>query len=895
MKNIIQRCLPFLLLCIQSGAAAQEFIKAPGGNTPSFRQLQRDFYEWKKERPLQQVKGWKYFKRWEQETQLHTNGHGETEGIEAYLGEMVRVAGEKSASRSSFSPTPWTPVGPYNLPTNLTGYMENGMGRVNCVAFDPVNPAIFYVGVAQGGVWKTTNNGNTYTPLTDQLPITRVSDIAIDPTNPSTIYISVCDFEYVGVSLFTSGRKRHTHYGIGVYKSTDGGTTWAPTGLGFQLSNGDASLIRKIIVHPNNPSTVIACGVSGMYKSTNGGNTFTQVLDSLFWDMIQDPVNPNILYAATGWIKSANAGYANIYKSTNFGDTWTLLNTGIPARGFAQRVKLAQSPGNPSTLYALTVDTLGGLYGIYKSTNAGTTWNLQYNALNLLTYDEGTASGGQGNYDLGFAVAPNDPDIVYVGGINLWMSEDGAATFNPAGHWTTSYGPSIHADVHEIKIHPATGQFYICHDGGIYRTGTVIPETWNNLGNGVLFQTLWTNLSNGMNVTSFYRLSSSKTTTAELAAGAQDNATFYFDGTQWQTVLGGDGMDNVFDTTATGTFIASSQFGNFALTNDGGSIFNFINPNINNENAEWTTPIIAAPDNNQTVYYCGYENVVFSNDGGNTWASTAPLPPPPNFYGSELNAIAVSPVNANVIWAARRVRYEFFNPGAVFRSSNGGNSWTNVTPGIPDSLFYTYLEADQFSAGTAYISMAGFTAGQKVYKTINNGNAWTNISYNLPNLPVNCIRQIPGRNDLIAATDIGVYLLPGGSTTWIPVSQGLPNVIVSDIEFNPAINKAYISTFGRGIWETDLSVLSGLAKPAEVLLDFLLQPTINRGQFEIKLSDGSARPVQVEIIDIHGRPVERMQTTGGNIQVAVQLPGGQYFARVRQGDRMGTQRFTVVD
>lgn len=894
MKSIFTTLLIiFLFITTGQNVLAQEFIKSPENNNPSFRQVQRDFYEWKKNHSINEIKGWKTFKRWEHETQLHTNGHGETDGVEAYLAEMVRVAGEKSLSRSALTTAPWVPTGPYNLPNNLTGYMENGMGRVNCVAFDPVNPAVFYVGVAQGGVWKTTNNGNTYTPLTDNLPITRVSDIAIDPSNPNTIFISVCDFEYVGVSLFTSGRKRHTHYGIGVYKSTDGGLTWSPTGLGFQQTQGDASLIRKIIVDPNNSSNIVACGVSGMYKSNNGGANFTQVLDSLFWDMLQDPVNPNVLYAATGWIKAAGIGFANIYKSTDFGSTWTKLTTGIPQQGFVQRVKLAQSPSNPNILYALTVDTLGGLYAIYKTTNAGNTWNLHYNALNLLTYDEGTGTGGQGNYDLGFAVDLTNPNKVYVGGINLWMTTNGGNTFNPAGHWTTSYGPSIHADVHEIKIHPATGQIYVCHDGGIYRTGNVIPETWANLNNGFTFQTLWTNLSNGMNVTSFYRISSSKTNTGELCAGAQDNATFYYDGVSWHTVYGGDGMDNVFDTANFGSFIASSQFGNFTSTIDGGFSFNWIDPNVNFENAEWTTPIIADPSNYQKLY-CGYENIVVSTDGGNTWASTSPLPLPPNFYGNELSAIAISPVNSNILWAGRRVRYEFSNPAAMFRSSNGGSTWVNVTAGLPDSLYYTSIETDQFNAGTAFVSMAGFTAGQKVFKTINNGNAWTNISYNLPNIPVNCVKQVPGRTDLVAATDIGVYLLPGGTTSWINISQGLPNVIVSDIEFNPSLNKAYICTFGRGIWETDLNLLSGLDEPEQMLVDFTITPSLNNGQFEIVLRDPITEFSTLEVIDVNGRLVYQQQLTSDRSNLQLSLQDGAYYARVRNSEKSGVQRFNVA-
>jgi photosystem II stability/assembly factor-like uncharacterized protein len=893
MKKLYSLLLSSLfLLCATNPIQAQEFLKPANNQTPSFRQLQRNFNEWKQQQDLRTKKGWKSFKRWEQETQMHTNGHGETDGVEEYLNALLNAADEKTDLRTGkTTANPWYPVGPYNLPTNLTGYMENGMGRVNTVAFHPTNAGTFYVGVAQGGLWKTTNNGLTYTPLTDNLPITRISDIAIDPTNPDIIYIALCDFEYVGTSLFTNGRKRNTHYGLGVYKTTDGGLTWAPTGLSYQLTNGDVSLIRKIIIDPNNNNNVVACGVDGFFKSNDGGNTFTSTLDSLCWDLHQDPVNPNTLYLATGWIQVANIGSAGVYKSTDFGTTWTLLTTGIPVTGTVQRVKLAQSQSDPTILYALAVDTQGGLHAIYKTTNAGNTWNLQFNTLNLLTYDEGFGTGGQGNYDLGFLVHPTDPDKVYVGGVNLWASEDGANTFDPAGHWTTSYGPSIHADVHDLKVNPLNGNFYICHDGGIYRTQNIVPETWANLNSGSTFQTIWANLSNGMNITSFYRISSSKTTTNEIVAGAQDNASFYYDGTSWSTVSGGDGMDNVFDTAFTGTFFTSSQYGNFDYTFDGGQSFNWINPNINGENAEWTSPIIS-DNNNYLTLYAGFENVVKSIDAGNTWSSISNFPLPPNFYGNELSAIAVSPVNSNVLWAARRVRYEYSNPGEVFRTNNGGSTWTTITSNLPDSLYYTSIEADQFSGQTAYISCAGFSSGQKVYKTSNAGTNWTNISYNLPNLPVNCIKQLPGKTDLIAATDIGVYVLPAGSTSWVNFSAGLPNVIVSDIEFNPANNKVYISTFGRGIWATDLDVLTGIStnEPGKVLSR--LYPSLNKGSFTLELIENKTG-ASIEILDIHGRQLKQIQSREQQLQINETLSAGMYYTKIRVGQRLEVIPFIV--
>ena len=887
----VKLSLLFVLFSIQFNFA-QPFLKPATNSEISFRQLQRDFNAWKDTTDISKKKYWKYFKRWEAEMQLHTDAQGEPIAANEYMEVLIQNAANKNTTLQKSQGTGlWYPVGPFNVPNNLTGYMENGLGRVNCIAFHPSDANTYYVGVAQGGLWKTTNNGTTYTPLTDNLPITRISDIAIDPINPDVIYISVCDFEYLGVGLFLNGRKRNTHYGLGVYKSTDGGATWSPTGLSFQLTNGDASLIRKIIIDPANPANLVACGVSGMYKSTNSGNNWTQVVDSLFWDLIQDPINPSILYAASGWVMTANTGSAAVYKSTDFGTTWTVLNTGIPLQGTVQRVKLAQSRSNPSRIYALAVDTQSGLYAIYRSDNAGNTWTLQFNSTNLLEFNDGTGTGGQGNYDLGFLVHPTNPDKVYVGGVNIWASDDGATTFNPAGYWTNYYGPSIHADIHDLQWQPLTGNYFVCCDGGLYRTNDIIPITWTDAQNGTPWPTIWNNVSDGMNVTSFYRISSSKSTTGELLAGAQDNASFYFDGSAWNTVYGGDGMDNCMDTALPGAYILSSQYGNFVSSTDGGLTHMSLMVNQSGENAEWTTPIVA-DYNNYLTYYIGFQNVEMSNDGGLTWSQISSFPPPPNFYGNELSALAVSNSDPNVIYAARRVRYEYFNPGSLFKTSNGGISWTDVTAGIPDSLYYTSVEINHTDANTVYITMAGFSAGNKIFKTVNGGISWTNISYNLPNIPVNCIKQIPGTNNLMAATDIGIYVLSDGSTIWLNQSTGLPNVIVSDIEFNPALNKVYLSTFGRGLWASDLDIFTGLEESISgPKIKFHLSPSINHGNFTIVQSEN--KEAAVEIYDVNGRVVHTTHLHGKTTPLDLSLSSGLYFARIRSGNSMEVKKFVV--
>ena len=866
----------------------QTFHKNKTSRALTFNELKLQFNDFKNNNDLTKQKHWKNYKRWEHEMEMHTNTQGEPAGFDGYINATIDMANFKQQQIQNSASAVWTPFGPNATPANQTGYMENGIGRINCIAFHPTNPNTFFVGVAQGGVWKTTNNGTSWTPLTDNLPITRISDISINPTNPNEMYISVCDFEYIGVSLHLNGRKRNTHYGLGVYKTIDGGLTWAPTGLTYNLTNGDASLIRKILINPANTNDVVACGVSGMYKSLNGGATWTKKLDSLFWDMHQDPINPNIIYASTGWVLTSNIGNAGVYKSIDFGNTWMMLNTGMPLTNDIQRVKLAISPSNNNYIYALCVDGIGGLYGIYQSTDAGANWNFIPPTDNILEGGQGFSGGGQGNYDLGLLVDYTDANTVYVGGVNMWASYDGANSFMPMSHWTTQYGATLHGDIHYIARSPLTGNYFVCSDGGVYQTSAMIADSWSTSA----WPTVWTQMNN-MQISSFYRLSSSKNASGQLIAGAQDNASMYYNAGGWSTIFGGDGMDNCLFPTSTTDVLGSSQYGNMWVSSNNGASSFIASSNTSGEQAEWVTPI-AADYNNPGTVYIGNENLMKSTDYGNSWSPLATIYSNTlTSQNSEISALAVSNSNSQVIYAARRVRYEYGVNGVIIKTTNGGGSFTNVTNNLPDSLYYTGIEVNASNANIAYVSMAGFTPTNKVFTTTNGGTTWQNITYNLPNLPVNCIKQIPGTNDLIIATDIGVYSLVAGSTTWINNSFGLPNVIVSDIEFNPALNKVYISTFGRGIWETTInSIVTGVKNSSETIYNYALFPTVNNGSFTLTFENDNHDKI-IEVIDVMGKIVHTLNTSSEKLELKLNLSSGTYFVRTTSNHLLGVKKIIV--
>lgn len=877
MKKLICSIL-FSIACLFLNA--QSFRYSTNAGPISLPELQKQLRDYADSADLSKAKHWKYIKRWEDELSRHADGKGNpgnARGMHKYL--TRRSLAEKSAQTFDAN---WLPVGPDYIPENYTGYLENGIGRINCIAFHPTLEQVYYVGVAQGGLWKTTNGGASWIPLTDQLPITRISDIAINPNNPEEIYISLCDFEYVGVGLALDNRKRYPHYGLGVYKSMDGGLSWNPTGLGFELNDFDASLIRKILIHPENDNEVVACGVSGMFRSTDAGTTWNQVNDAFHWDMIQQPGNPNVLFASGGWLYNANYGYAAIYKSIDFGISWTELPTGIPATGEVQRIKLSISPSNPNIIQAIAVDTLSGLYGFYRSEDNGMTWDFSYPGVNILEWSEGLGSGGQGTYDLVLHIDNTNPQKVYAGGVNLWMSEDGGQTFNPASHWTLSYGPTIHADMHYLTQNPLTQEFFICNDGGVYKTSEIQSQTWESAQNGNFWPSTWENIGNGMQITSFYRLSSDKQSYPALIAGAQDNASSYFDGFSWYTVFGGDGMDNYMSTFNPGTVLGSSQFGYFYWTSDGGlSNLQTVQANINNELADWTVPIEGCMVEPYSVY-AGFENIVRSFDEGFSWETTGYI----DGNYTPINALSVAPSNCDIVYACKRLNYLENIPSAVFRSDDGGQSWNEQTANLPDSLFFSSVAVSLLNSSNVALSIAAFSEGQKVYTSTNGGLSWTNSSFNLPDVPVNMLKYLPASNDLLAATDAGVFVLRSGQTTWIDESLGLPNVIVSDIEINEAANKIYVSTFGRGIWAADLNLLlsqsaSNICKPS------VLIKALNTSSFEIDWSSNDCNNSfqNIAVYDVKGRRVVSETLNGSNYNLNLTGKGsGIYFGRLSGSD-----------
>jgi photosystem II stability/assembly factor-like uncharacterized protein len=491
-------------------------------------------FEFKKKNQLHQYGGWKWYGRFLSEYGQRAGSNGELPSSQDYLQILETSRKPNVDIRSSNG---WYPIGPFQKPSTLGNLRSYGMGRANCISFHPTNAGIWYVGFGQAGIWKTTDSGKTWTETNNGLPILRISDIAIDPNNTNVLYCCVGDFAYCEISLLSVDRKRNTHYGMGVYKSTDGGNSWNPTGLSAKQTDFDGSLFRRVFVNPKNSNELVAAGVSGIYKSQDAGASWTKVYNEVIGDLELNESNSNILYAAGRWMEFTNTGAADILKSYDFGNTWQKLTVPWNASGVVTRIEIALAPSDTNYIYANCVGGNGGeLKGFYLSKNAGKDWKKVYNwGYNLMSGDpeDSTTQGySQGKYDLALCVHPTDKNRVYLGGIQVLYSSNGGADFAYA------YSPDNHVDEHQFKIHPKLNKWILCNDGGVYAMPiNPVITTFKEVMLGTVNKGTAELLCKNMNVGSFYRVGISRFDTTAFVSGAQDNGSIL--GKNWSFLSGG--------------------------------------------------------------------------------------------------------------------------------------------------------------------------------------------------------------------------------------------------------------------------------------------------------------------------------------------------------------------
>lgn len=711
----------------------------------------------------------------------------ETFDWQGWLRAIDAVRAEERAAARSADPcvggssTPWTLQGPMNV-----------AGRVNTLALHPDSDDVLLAGFSTGGLFKTTDGGVNWTPVFDDQPELSIGDITYDPQNPQVVYAGTGDPNMPG-TVFN---------GRGLYKSTDGGDTWS------YLALQQHGIISKVVVDHTNGQTLFVASMGnpffrdqerGVYKSTDGGNTWTQVLfvsnQAGASDLVMHPDNPNILYASfwdrirTNKESVVYGPHARVYKTTDGGNTWTQLGGGLPT-GDMGRTGLAISQKNPDKLYALYVDTLSRPGGLFVTNDAGNTWapvNIQ--SLNNAYADFGWYFGK-------VRIDPNNDDDVYFPAIVLWRKAPGQ------GSW--QIGAGAHADVHDL-VFGKTGRRYLACDGGVYRNEPGLVS--------------WTKSAN-LPTTQCYRTTYNPNAPGTYFLGAQDNGIQKGNSQAlngWTGVFPADGFRCAFLPTNADTFWVEVQNGTIHRTDNGGVSWNFGQRALGtSDRVNWDMPFFLSKHRPELLYAATFRLYVSHVTGG--WSAvsgdlTDGVMLQPRFH--TVSTLSESPIVAELLFAGT-------SDGNVWRRSPNG-VFTNISAGLPDR-YVTSVVGSPTLPGRIFVTHSGYRDNDKVphiHRSDNNGASWINISGNLPNVPVNAVFVVPQTADsaIVVATDAGVYFTRNGGQRWQRLGSNMPIIPVFDLEHNPAQRQLVAATFARGIWTFPLdSILVQSGQPDPVTL-----------------------------------------------------------------------------
>ena len=697
---------------------------------------------WKTHDKNKKGSGYKPFKRWENRYQNQLNADGTIITPQqlwaAWEEKNNRKANKSNNSTLALPPSNWQPVGPFTH-TN-TGSWSSGQGRTSAVAIDPLDPNTIYVGSPAGGIWKSTNSGTTWTPLSDQLPQIGISGIAIDhPVGGDLI-----------VYIATGDKDASDSYSVGVLKSVNGGP-WISAGLTGAQTGAQTG---DLILHPTNNQILLCCTSSGLFRTINGGTTWTneQIGNFSQGSVRFKPNDPTVVYATTN---------NRFYRSTNTGDSFLVVATGLSTQATTGRLILDVTPADNAYVYVLSITPTYTFNGIYRSINSGTSFTKTSGTTDVL-------ESNQGWYDLALAVSDTDKNLLFTGCLNVWTSANGGFVVSKVNNWSSPATPSYtHADIHGLKY--INGKLYCMSDGGIYVSSN----------NGTNF----TDITAGLQISQFYRVSVSKTSASKMVGGLQDNGGHAYSGGAWKNYYGADGMDAAVSQTNSDLYYGFIQNGSsLYISNNGG---NSISGSVGSPGVDgnWITPL---KGDSQGNLYSGF-NGLYKLVGG-AWVLQNT-----NSVGSgNLEHIAIDPSNDNIIYVV--------NGASLYKSTNAG---VNFTLAYTSGATITGITVHSTNSSIVYLTTSG-----DALKSTNGGTSFASIATGLPAIGKNCIVHQSRNTDnpLYVGTSLGVYYTDDTMTTWEPFDTNLPNVSVSDLEINIEDAKIIASTYGRGIWQSDIPV-----------------------------------------------------------------------------------------
>ncbi|HEX6533170.1 MAG TPA: hypothetical protein VF041_01150 [Gemmatimonadaceae bacterium] len=683
-------------------------------------------------------------------------------------------------------------------------------GRVASVVGIPGDPNTYYVGAGGGGVWKTTDGGNTWKAIFEKQPTASIGAIALAPSNPNIVWVGTGE----------GNPRNDVVNGHGVYMSPDGGRSWRFAGL------EDVGQISRIVVDSTNPDRVFVAALGtiwkpnaqrGVFRTTDGGKTWKKVLfvndTTGAAELVMQPGNPMVLFASMWqmrrfpWELVDGGPGSGIWRSTDGGDTWTRLKEGLPDGQYG-RIALAAAPSNPAHLYAL-IEAKKGM--LWESRDMGDHWT---------SVSESHALDVRPFYFSLVNVDPTDERHLFFSSFQLQESTDGGKTVHPIER-------RVHPDHHALWIDPANPRRMIQgNDGGVYVTRDG-GRTWRFLNNLPIGQ--------------FYMVAVDNSTPYNLCGGLQDNNAWCgpsntltgggSSGAEWRAVTGGDGEYAVPAPSDSSVIYVDSQNGFITRLDLRTGVSRFIRPYLEGvESTEpsklkyrfnWTSPIAVSPTNADEVFLGA--NVLFkSTDGGQHWTVISPDvtrnekakqvtsggPIQHDISGAEtyntILSITLAPTDTNVIWLGT-------DDGNVQVTRDGGRTWTNVRPkakGLPDEGRVYQVGVSPFDAGTAYVTLDYHMFANDrpyVFKTTDYGKTWTAISAGLPDdAAAHVVREDPNRRGfLVLGTDNGLWYSRDAGAHWRSLHFAFPTAPVFDVQFVKRTKDLVVATHGRGLFVLD--------------------------------------------------------------------------------------------
>ncbi|MDO8367621.1 MAG: glycosyl hydrolase [Saprospiraceae bacterium] len=682
-------------------------------------------------------------------------------------------------------------------------------GRISDFAVNPKNQAEYYVAVASGGVWKTVNAGTTYTPIFDAQGSYSIGCVVLDPTNPNVIWVGTGE----------NNNQRSVAYGDGVYKSEDGGKTWKNMGL------KTSEHIANIVVDPGNPKSVYVAaygpvwsdgGERGVYKSTDGGETWTCVKSVSAYtgcnNLIMDPRDPKVLYAAFHQRQRKVFTYIGggpesaLFKSVDGGESWKKLEGGLPT-GEVGRIGIDVSPVNPDFVYAV-VEAGDKKGGIYRSTDRGASWTKMSD-----TYTSG-------NYYQELNCDPKNPNRIFITDTYYKVSDDGGKTVRNLSELNK------HIDNHCIWIDPDnTDHLRVGCDGGIYETWD-FTKTWEFKHNLPVTQFYKVSTDNAL---PFYHVHGGTQDNLSLGVPSRTNSDNGIPNSDWYVTSTGDGFETQVDPTNPDIIYAQSQYGGLVRFDRKSGESLPIQPQPGENEAglrwNWDAPLTIS-SHLPTRLYLGANKVFRTDDRGNSWRSISPdlsrgedrnkfeimgkvwsvdaiaKNGSTDIFG-QTTSIAESSLDANILWVGT-------DDGLVWVTRDGGLNWEKMDklPGVPDRSYVHQVIASQFDKNTAYVCFNHHRYGDfKPYllKTTDGGKTWKSISGTLPERGsvYTLAEDHVDAHLLFCGTEFGAFFSPDGGENWVQFKSGLPTIAVRDIEIQRRENDLILGTFGRGFYILD--------------------------------------------------------------------------------------------